>query len=372
MKLLSDLKTRIGFDREDIERLDSLESLVSSHLSHITEACRAELPEVGDDVDGDIDDQLWEDVQCWIRGIFANTYDPTYLEHRIEHERQYLDSGLEPRFFWIGLHLLRCELIDLIFAEHKEPTPELFKSLERALTLEEAIVLQACRDSLQVESFETIPALADGLAHEIRNPLNTVGLQLTILERRLDSASHSDDEYWAILKTVRCELDRLEDICSNLHHVAVSTELERQWYEVWAIFDAVRSNFELEHRDAHLDLRMSSDGEDHIYCDAEYVRRGLRFLLKSTEEAVEYAHNLHIEFLCDGEHAIFELSEYDRSPAADGNVFDWLHPNSDSWRGVGLSVAEEVARSHGGSLERVTASNSDEDRIRLLFPRPDF
>ncbi len=62
------------------------------------------------------------------------------------------------------------------------------------------------------DRLRAVGRLAAGLAHEIRNPLNSIRLTVQLLERRLESNSIRSED----LRTVRNEVDRLSTLLNDL------------------------------------------------------------------------------------------------------------------------------------------------------------
>jgi signal transduction histidine kinase len=62
------------------------------------------------------------------------------------------------------------------------------------------------------DRLRAVGRLAAGLAHEIRNPLNSIRLTVQLLERRLDTNSIRRED----LRTVQTEVDRLSALLNDL------------------------------------------------------------------------------------------------------------------------------------------------------------
>ena len=65
---------------------------------------------------------------------------------------------------------------------------------------------------VQAERLATIGRFASQIAHEIRNPLSSISLNVELLE---DELTDSSDEARSLIRSVLKELDRLNDIVSE-------------------------------------------------------------------------------------------------------------------------------------------------------------
>src|SRR4051794_41624276 len=80
----------------------------------------------------------------------------------------------------------------------------------------------------QAERLAELGTLTGGLAHEIKNPLSTVGLNLQLLKEDLDPNWPGYSRLVARLSTVQKETGRLRDILDDFLRYAGKIELDRK------------------------------------------------------------------------------------------------------------------------------------------------
>src|SRR5437763_4447976 len=78
------------------------------------------------------------------------------------------------------------------------------------------------------ERLAELGTLTGGLAHEIKNPLSTVGLNLQLLKEDLDPNWPGYSRLVARLSTVQKETGRLRDILDDFLRYAGKIELDRK------------------------------------------------------------------------------------------------------------------------------------------------
>ncbi len=74
------------------------------------------------------------------------------------------------------------------------------------------------RRTVRAERLAAVGTLAAGLAHEVRNPLNSAQLQIDLLERRIGKGAVSAEGVLEVAKIVREEIRRLDQLVNDFWH----------------------------------------------------------------------------------------------------------------------------------------------------------
>ena len=82
------------------------------------------------------------------------------------------------------------------------------------------------RRTLRAERLAAVGTMAAGLAHEIRNPLNSASLQLTVLERRLARGDGAETTS-PIIHIIKSEIERLERLLRDFLAFSKPRPLDR-------------------------------------------------------------------------------------------------------------------------------------------------
>src|SRR5688500_6726822 len=91
------------------------------------------------------------------------------------------------------------------------------------------------RRARQAERLAELGTLTGGLAHEIKNPLSTVQLNLQLLREDLDPDDAAHGRMARRLETVQKETSRLRDIVDDFLRYAGKVELAKHPVDVSAI-----------------------------------------------------------------------------------------------------------------------------------------
>ncbi len=200
MNLFDEIKSYVGFTDVDAERLEQLRPVVEPYFEEVVEQFYDRLmehPRARNVFTGPEQiERLRQSLQEWLYGVFGGTYDQAYFEKRKRIGRAHVEVGLLPQFMFGAMNLIRNQFLEILFGEARDdvagvfeetedPGPVAVGSVDKILDIELTIMVQSYLDELMQQKLEIPAALATGLAHEVRNPLNSIGLQMTLLERRL-------------------------------------------------------------------------------------------------------------------------------------------------------------------------------------------
>jgi len=196
---------------------------------------------------------------------------------------------------------------------------------------------------------ETLAALGEmsaGVAHEIRNPLNGIGLLLGLLHRDLDS----DPQRRMLVERAQREIDGLNVVVTEFLQFARPVELELAPIALEELVESVLilAAGELEKR--RLVVRRQVPPGVTLRADAEQLKRALLNLVLNAAQASPEGTEITILGLrWDGR---IRLSVRDRGGGVDPAVRDRLFTpfvtGRASGTGLGLALVQKIAQLHGG------------------------
>src|SRR2546421_2164225 len=108
----------------------------------------------------------------------------------------------------------------------------------------------------QAERLAEIGTLTGGLAHEIKNPLSTIQLNLQLLQEDLQPDNPTYSRLVSRLNTVHRETSRLREILDDFLRYAGRIELDRKPTELNALLDELVDFFSPQAQLQHVQLRL--------------------------------------------------------------------------------------------------------------------
>lgn len=218
--------------------------------------------------------------------------------------------------------------------------------------------------------------LAAGLAHEIRNPLNAMGLNLEILEEQLQrSPAAAPPATRELAQAARLETGRLNRLLTDFLAYARPAPIHTSPADLNEIAGEAVAFLgpEAERRRIRLEFR-PHPGAATAVLDAPRVRQVVLNLVGNALDAVEAegaaARDVTVSVDADG--GAWRLTVADRGPGVpDGtlpDVFRAFVSTKPAGTGLGLPIAERIVRAHGGTLT-LSSAEGGPTRAIATFPR---
>ncbi len=229
------------------------------------------------------------------------------------------------------------------------------------------------RRTLRAERLAAVGTLATGLAHEVRNPLNSATLQLQLLERKLAKGSVEAEAVHGIVHIVRGEIERLERLVKEFLAFAKPQVLEprpcdlnRLVENVLALIgvEATRAGVRIERRLApHLGL---------VPLEEQSIKQVLLNLTRNALEALQ-PHGGGTLTVVTGpveDEAAVVLQVVDDGPGFDENtpVFDAFYTTKEGGTGLGLAIVHRIVTEHGGTIS--VQSRPGHTCLTIHLPQP--
>jgi len=212
---------------------------------------------------------------------------------------------------------------------------------------------ESLRRSLRGERLAAVGTLAAGLAHEVRNPLNSAQLQLDLLERRLARGVVSTESILSTSQILRDELRRLERLVSDFLAFAQPRPLELSVFSANEVVGGVVELVRPEVAEHELLFAVSLDPyAGHIEADPARLRQVLLNLVRNAIEASTPGGTLE---LCthrpdERGNVVIEVRDTGVGIPEDTPIFDAFYTTKEGGTGLGLSIVHRIVSDHGGTI----------------------
>ncbi len=224
----------------------------------------------------------------------------------------------------------------------------------------------------EAERLAYVGTLASGLAHEIRNPLNSLSLNMQMLEEETQG-SESGGSRTRLLAMTRDEIGRLERLVTDFLSYARPARLDLEEVTPLELLERCRDLLQAEARrsGARLAIEDQTGGARVAVDPAQLGQLFINLVQNGMAAATEAGRTpeIGLRALLRGGQVVFEVSDNgDGIPAAERErIFDLFYSSRKGGTGLGLAIVQRIARAHGAHLE-VDSDSGRGTTIRLMLP----
>ena len=206
---------------------------------------------------------------------------------------------------------------------------------------------------IQSEKMAVVGTFASGLAHEVRNPLNSIALQLSILERRVAPLPPGvAGEIKELVGVIREEVKRLDNLVGDFLQFSRSNRVQYRPTSLDALVDEVTRLLRPEARAAGVTLRRQRIGDaiPDLRVDPEKMKQVAINLVQNGIEAMPGGGMVTVESgLVEGR-ALMVVRDSGPGLPEGLDVFQLFVTTKARGTGLGLSIAQQIVLEHGGEI----------------------
>ena len=245
--------------------------------------------------------------------------------------------------------------------EHVEVAEAL--AAQAAVTVENARLYEEARAALHElrnaqariihsEKMAVLGTFASGLAHEVRNPLNSISLQISVLERRIGRCEAGlAGEMAELVDVIREEIRRLEMLVDDFLLFSRTDRIQYRPARLEDIVGEVLNLMALEAQALGVQIRHESDGPlPRMRMDAEKMKQVVINLVRNAIEAMPAGGTVEVRTgMADGR-AQLVVSDTGPGLPPDVDVFQVFVTTKPKGTGLGLSIVQQIVLQHGGEI----------------------
>ncbi|MFP4369605.1 MAG: two-component system sensor histidine kinase NtrB [Candidatus Kapaibacterium sp.] len=217
------------------------------------------------------------------------------------------------------------------------------------------------------EKLSAMGQLAAGVAHEIRNPLNSINIIAQRFEYEFEP-EEDKSEYYRLVKTVRSEVARVNRIISQFLEFARPSSLELKDISIKELIE--KSLNLMDSRAAEKGINIEAKTDDLLVrADEDKLRQVMINLIQNSIEAMDKGGKIYISSEKKGNETIIKIQ--DTGPGIPENnlpkIFNHYFSTKKQGTGLGLSIVNKIINDHGGSIKAGNTKSGAEFVISLPF-----
>jgi signal transduction histidine kinase len=231
--------------------------------------------------------------------------------------------------------------------------------------------LERARQSAARASY--VGLLASRLAHEIRNPLNAMNMNLQMLEEELQmQPEFVGAEQFELLESTKSEVKRLANLVNNFLTYARPSQPRLESRDLNSIArDLVRL---LEADFAQHGVRLIVDLEPllpHVETDETQLRQAVINLLVNARQVLDNGGMVTLRTRAGSKgEVVIEVEDNGPGvpPEVRDRIFEVFYSSRGGGTGLGLPIARQIVERHGGKIE-VDSFDGRGTTFRIRLPR---
>jgi signal transduction histidine kinase len=211
---------------------------------------------------------------------------------------------------------------------------------------------------LQAERLATVGTMAAQVAHEIRNPLGSITLNLDLVRKEIEklagASTHSPEEGRVLVEDMRGEIQRIQRVIKDYLQFARLPKLQRRPLALNEFLTEKLAFLKAELAQGNVKLSTHFDPAlTTINADAEQLWQAVLNLVRNSCEAMPAGGELTIGTWRDGGQTLLRVGDNGKGMTPDQlqRVFTPFFTTKTEGTGLGLALVQQIVTEHGGHIE---------------------
>ncbi|MDO9614372.1 MAG: HAMP domain-containing sensor histidine kinase, partial [Bacteroidota bacterium] len=196
--------------------------------------------------------------------------------------------------------------------------------------------------------------MAKQVAHEIKNPLTPMKLNIQYLQRaKAEGREHYDDFFERVTKNLIEQIDTLSGIATEFSNFAQIPKAKNEVFDLLEVLRKVCDLFE-PNQNLCFSFELNNLKEVLIFADKEQLSRAFLNLIKNSIQAIPSDQNGEIRIEVEMDELVAHIAISDNGSGINEEALEHLfEPNfttKTSGMGLGLSIVKNIVNNFGGKV----------------------
>jgi len=256
--------------------------------------------------------------------------------------------------------IILCSISELTEDSDRKEYIAVMKDITETKALEE--------ESKRNEKLSAMGQLASGVAHEIRNPINAIGMIAQRLNKEF-KPTDNQEEYIKITELLRSEVNRINKIITQFLNYAKPLDLKIDYVNTKSFFEEIYQLFLPQAKQKN--IKFIKQGEDNLSVrfDSDLIKQSLMNIIQNAFDAVGENGVVELKYYKSYNNLIIEISDNGIGIPSDQqkNIFDLYFTTKKDGNGLGLSIAQKIIHQHNGTIT-VSSKQNQGTTFKIHLP----
>ena len=204
-----------------------------------------------------------------------------------------------------------------------------------------------------VRELEELSKLTGGLAHEIKNPLSTIKVNLKLITEDLQGSEPNIARSQAKIAVVSKETERVQQILEEFLRYVGRAQLHPAPSDINELVGDVADFYSPQAQDHAITIRLGLFAESLICkVDTDVLKQVLLNLFINAQQAMPNGGELIVRTNKSSQEATIVISDTGEGIAGEklDKIFDAYYSSRPGGSGLGLPIAKKIITAHNGSI----------------------
>lgn len=202
-----------------------------------------------------------------------------------------------------------------------------------------------------------------GIAHEIRNPLNSIRLTIKVLERRLRKHNIGDEE----VALVTAETDRLDKLLNSILVFGADVPGRQFRQPILPVLERTMALVKPQVQDRGIAAGLAAPADLEATVDGDHLQQAMMNLLLNAIDAAGPGGRIQISMHQSNGHVEIDVEDSGPGLSKDQQerLFEAFYTTKTSGTGMGLAITRTLLEKMGATIQYVPSTSGAHFRILL-------
>ena len=206
--------------------------------------------------------------------------------------------------------------------------------------------------------------LASGVAHEVRNPINSIGMIAQRLNREFEPKDDIE-EYSSITNLLKDEVNRINKIITQFLRYAkpldiqiIEVEVDKYMSEIFQMFSDLAGKRKIK-------FKVEGEKKFIVKIDPELYKQAILNIIQNAFDAVDDCGFVLVKYSRQKSHFIVEITDSGKGIEENdrNKIFNLYYTTRKEGNGLGLSISQKIISQHNGIINFTTGSSGTTFKI---------